>query len=248
MKLPPFNHADMQWDGWRAFHVEHEWHKFVQFDTGEFVVYNRRWQPPERQVYKNLHLQIVATDDDECPKLYLPGMASVVGAKPIFKSHLNHKGMQTLLLDFDHKRAVSIDRSLTEDNAPLIPVRFTQRGGFGIAAWYAGPKTVPIGTPITRYYPAPLTHEQRTHIKELKQACEVWLQMQANPDALKQQHREVKTPIGEFIDVTFNVLTTAHRTAIAMNGFDTIIKEEHPWLTFNVEGEWTNDEEEETDD
>ena len=37
--------------------------------------------------------------------------------------------------------------------------------------------------------------------------------------------------------MSFGVLTLAHRTAIAVNGFDMIVKAEHPWLTFNVEGE-----------
>lgn len=244
MKLPPFNHAVMEWDGWRAFHIDHGYSKFTQFDTGEFVVCSRRWAPDNRQVYKDLHIQVVATDDEDCPKLYLPGMASVVGAKPVFKSHLNHNGQQILLLDFNHKRAVSLDRWLTKDNAPSsLPERFLDRGARNISAYYAGPKATPIAAPITRHFPAPLTTEQRTHIKELEAAAKVWLEMQPDPEGLKKKHRDVRAvPVLDCVDVSFGVLTTEHRTAVALRGFNMIIKETHPWLTFNVEGEWTNEE------
>ena len=233
MKLPDFNYADMQWDAWNAFHVEHHgYRKFTQFDTGELVVCSTNWRPENRLVYKELHIQIVATDDDDCPPLYVPGQD-----KPIPKSHLNHKGMQILLLDFDHKRAVGLGSYLTQDNAPLVPERFTKAQFRSVAAWYAGADSIPVGTSITRHYPQPLTMTERKHINELADAAKVWLQMQPNPDALKKEHREVKAPpVFEFVDVSFGVLTLAHRTAIADKGFNMIVKEEYPWLTFNVEG------------
>jgi hypothetical protein len=228
----------MEWDSWRAFHIEHCGHsKFVQFDTGELVVCRNGWRPENRQVYKELHIQIVATDDDDCPKLYVPG-----STKPVFKSHLNHKGQQTLLLDLDHKRAVSLDSYLDEDNAPLVPRRFTNSNSRYVTAWYAGPDAVPVAAPIIRHYPQPLTHDQRNHIKELVDASKVWLQMQHGLDTpRKRQHPDLK--VGDFVDVSFGVLTTEHRMAIATVGFNTIVKEEHPWLTFNVEGVTEHDDE-----
>ena len=252
MKLPRFDHSKMEWDGWRAFHVDHYYNKFVQFDTGEFVVNSRRWSPDERQIYKELHLQVVATDDDKCPPLFTPGMATVVGAKPIPKSHLNHNGQQILLLDFNHKRAVSIDRTLSREDMPLIPERFT--GHYSrVVAYYAGSKAVPVGSPITRHRPQQLTPDERTHIKELVDASKVWLQMQPNPDEIsKKQRRDMKAlPVSEFVDVSFGVLTTDHRVAIALNGFNNIIKEEHPWLTFGMSAEedhYYNPPKEEDDD
>jgi hypothetical protein len=248
MKLLPFDHSKMEWDAWRAFHIDYGYNKFTQFDTGEFVVHGHRWGPEARQVYKDFHIQIVATGDEDCPKLYLPGMASVVGAKPVFKSHLNHNGMQTLLLDFDHKRAVSIECRLTRDHEVPVPERFTDRHS-RVVAYYAGPGSMPVtGGPITRHYPQPLKPEERTHINELVEASKVWLQMQPNPDELKKKHRNVtKLLVGEFVDVSFGALTPEHRAAIAIHeGFNMIVKETHPWLTFNTEKEWTNDEE--TDD
>jgi hypothetical protein len=227
MKLPPFDHSKMEWDSWRAFHIEHKYHAFIQFDTGEFVVRYNSWRPENRKVYSELHIQIVATDDDECPKLYIPG-----STKPVFKSHLNHKGQQTLLLDLDHKRAVSLSPELSEDNAPLVPVRFTE-GNHNVTAWYAGPDAVPVGAPIIRHYPQPLLPYQREHIKELVDASKVWMQMQPNLDTRKRQHPDLK--VGDFVDVSFAALTTEHRMAIATVGFNTIVKEEHPWLTFNLE-------------
>lgn len=235
MKLPDFDHARMEWDSWQAFHLNPTFYAFVQFDTGEFVVASNSWRPENRKVYSELHIQVVATDDEECPKLYTPGMASVVGAKPIPKSHLSHHGQQTLLLDFDHKRAVSLFPQLTKENAPLVPERFTR--SHRCSAWYAGPNAVPVGAPITQHHPQSLTHDERKHINELGDACKVWLEMQPNPAGLKKQHGDVKVPVDDFIGVSFAILTTEHRTAIAVRGFDMIVKEEHPWLTFNVEGE-----------
>jgi hypothetical protein len=234
MKLPDFNRDAMEWDSWQAFHIDLLYHAFVQFDTGEFVVCNNSWRPENRKVYSKLHIQIVATDDDECPKLYTPGMASVVGAKPIPKSHLNHHGQQTLLLDLDSKRAVSLYPGLTKENAPLVPERFTKSNRCTV--WYAGPDAVPVGAPVTRHYPQPLTFDQRTHIKELEDASKVWLQMQPDPAGLQKQHGYTKMPVRDFVDVSFGVLTPEHRTAIAVSGFYTIVKEVHPWLTFNIEG------------
>ena len=235
MKLPNFDRSKMEWDSWHAFHITHEgYNKFVQFDTGEVVVCYRRWQPDNRRDYPELHVQIVATDDEKCPKLYIPGDTPI----PIPKSHLNHNGQQILLVDFDHKRAVSLDRVLNRaDNPPPIPERFLDNNNRDISAYYAGPNAVPIGSPITRHYPTPLTYDQRKHIKELEDACKVWLQMQPNPDELKKQHRkEIAPPVLEFVDVSFSVLTLAHRTAIAEHGFNMIAKYKHSWLTFNVEG------------
>lgn len=246
MKLPPFNHSKMEWDGWRAFHVEHGhmYGTFIQFDTGEFVVCRHHWRPEQRIVLKDLHIQITATGDKDCPRLYVPGQT-----KSIPKSHLDHKGMQVLLLDFDHKRAVSLEHTLDKDNAPSsIPTRFLDNNSRDITAYYAGPKAIPLGTPIVRHFPQPLSRDQRNHLNELTEAAKVWLQMQPDPAGLLKKHRDQKwkapvcLPAIEFVDVSFGVLTTEHRVALAADGFDMIVRQEHPWLTFNVEGEWTNDE------
>lgn len=232
MKLPDFDPAEMAWDSWRAFHIDHEWNTFVQFDTGEFVVCARSWSPDKRKTYDKLHLRIVATSDDDCPRLYIPGAET-----PIPKSHLNHKGQQVLLLDLDHKRAVSVDLYLTKANAPLVPERFTEHGSRRVAAWYAGAHSMPVGAPITRHCLQPLTHDERAHINELTDAAKVWLQMQPDHEMLEWKNRRDASvlPVRDFVDVSFSVLTTDHRKTVAMKGFDMIIKEEHPWLTFGIE-------------
>ena len=236
MKLPAFDHAVMEWDSWRAFHIDHHY-KFTHFDTGEFVVCSYSWRPDRRHVYKELHIQIVATGDDDCPQLYVPGQA-----KPLPKSHLNHNGQQTLLLDLDHKRAVGMNSYLTQESAPLVPVRFTGPDSRSVAVWYAGPDAVPVGSPITQHHPQPLTFDERKHLDDVKNACQVWLQMQPNPDVLAKQHKKVPTPVNDFVGVSFAVLTTEHRAAIATKGFHMTVKDEHPWLTFNVEGVTEHDD------
>jgi hypothetical protein len=215
----------MHWDAWSAFHVDHVYNTFVQFDTGEFVVCYRHWRPDQRRTYNDLHIRIVATGDDACPRLYVPGKD-----KPIPWSHLNHKGMQTLLLDLDHKRAVSLDTWLTTENTPSpIPERFLVTNQRNVTAYYAGPGAMPVGQPIIRHYPQPLTYDQRKHIGELTDACKVWLQMQPEPVT----GTRLPLPVLDFVATPFSALTTDQRVAVAARGFDMITKEEHFWLRFD---------------
>jgi hypothetical protein len=230
MKLPPFDHSQMEWGAWNAFHVVHKHNTFYQFDTGEFIVTSHTWHPDERRIYSDLNIQIVGTNDEDCPQLYVPS-----NSKPIPKSHLNHKGQQYLLLDLDHKRAVSLYPWLTKDNAPSVPERFTDKQR--VAAWYAGPGAVPVGTSITRHYPQPLTMQQRSHINKLSDVCKIWLRMQPDPNALEREYiafRDVQRKVSYFVDTPFSALTANQRMAIATHGFDMIVEEKYPYLTFDV--------------
>jgi len=249
MHLPQFDHAEMAWDDWRAFHVVHEWY-FVQFDTGEFVIVNSCWSPRERRVYEDFHLQVTSTNDKDCPPLFVPGKEN---NKPIPKSHLNHKGMQVLLLDHDSQRAVSLEGWMTSDTdaSRTIPERFVSpyRRGRNVCAYYAGPGAFPLGAvPITRHYPHPLTAVQRVHITELKNACEVWLQMQPDPVKLGLEHhkmvRDVQTRVDYFVDMPFSVLTTHQRLAIASHGFDMTRQETNAYLTFKTRFEFNKRDQE----
>jgi len=228
MQLPAFDYSHMAWDAWRAFHVVHPYNAFVQFDTGELIVCARNWGPDFRRVYKELNLQIVTTEEHDCPRFFIPGAAD---KKPVPKAHLNHSGQQYLLLDLDHKRAVSIGPWLTKTSAPeLVPERFLDSRS--VAAYYAGPQAVPVGSPITRRYPQPLTRDQRQHVGELADACKVWLEMQPDPSALVRESRDVQTKVSYFVDTPFSGLTMAQRVAIGVRGFNMIVREENPWLTF----------------
>lgn len=237
MHLPEFDHSSMAWDDWRAFHIIHGAHnKFVQFDTGEFIVCARSWQPGERHTYNEFHLKVVATDDEDCPKLYLPGMSKVEGAKPIYKSHLNHHGQQVLLLDYDSKRAVGLWPVLK--GSASIPERFTDSSR--VAVYYAGPHAFPVGAPVTRQYPQPLTPAQRMHINELKSACDVWMQMNTGTITIPRDH--AARSVIEFVDKSFSELTSIQRLVIARWGFDMLVKEKHEWLEFNPEEKGVTDD------
>ena len=233
MHLPDFTYAEMTWDSWRTFHITHKYNAFVQFDTGEFVVCRRNWSPDIRCIYEKLHLQVVATDDRDCPRLYVPGQDA-----PIPKSHLNSKGQQVILLDLDHGRAVGLQPSLTVG----IPQRFLKRPPHSISVYYAGAEAMPVGCPVIRRYPQPLTHDQRQHINALTDACKVWLQMQPDPIALRKQDSDlrqrklaVKVPVLAFVDTPFNQLTNAVRVAVAVTGFNMIVRESYPYLMFKPE-------------
>ena len=135
---------------------------------------------------------------------------------------------------------------------PLIPERFTGRHS-RVVAYYAGPEAVPVGSSITRHHPALLTSDQRKHVNDLVDACQVWLGMQPNSEELKKKHRSIaKVPVLDCVDVSFAALIPNHRISIAMHdGFNTIIKEEHPWLTFSMSAEedhYYNPPKEEDDD
>jgi hypothetical protein len=232
MHLPPFDRAEMTWDAWQAFHIGFD-RTFVQFDTGEFVACSRNWSPEDRRLYPSFRLRIVATNDDKCPHLYVPHSGR---DKPIPRSHLSRKGQQTLLLDLDSKRAVGLYPWLTQNTAPQVPERFTAKSSYNVAAYYAGPNAFPVGAPIAKHYPHPLAFNQRRHVDELTDACKVWLQMQPDPNALRQEYmrgfRHAPNPI-HFLDMPFSTLTEIQRMAIVVEGFDMIAEEKYPFLTFD---------------
>jgi hypothetical protein len=235
MKLPAFDYTKQRWDEWSAYHVTHTHPSLVQFDTDEFVICSRRWTPYDRCRYPDLHLQIVGTHDDDCPRLYVPG-----SDKPVPKSHLNHKGMQVLLLDLDHHRAVGVYPVLTQDSAPAVPARFFKPSSarypgyrHDISVYYPGPDAMPVGAPITQAYPQPLTMSQRTHVRELVDACKVWRQMQPESEFASRAPWKFQQLLAiDFADLPFATLTTEQRTAIALHGFNMIMKEEHAYLQF----------------
>jgi hypothetical protein len=224
MQLPAFDYTRMHWDAWQAFHIDYD-SVFIQFDTGEFVVRHHDWRPNERKVHYDLHLQVVATADRDCPRLYAPGHD-----RPIPRAHLERDGQQVLLLDLDHGRAVSLDGVLRD----AVPGRFVCGS---LAAYYAGAVAMPLGGgPITRRWPHPLTHDLRRHAAAVTDACKVWLGMH-DDDArreLTREHRYVKAPVWAFLGVPFAELSEATRTAVAVRGFGMIAEEKHPWLTFKT--------------
>ena len=132
MKLPPFDYKERRWDQYKKFYT---WNfPFVQTEDGELLLISDGDRDPHvRLKYPQYNLTLASVTDSRCPALYAPGSTD-----PIPTSWLARTDAQLLLIDHDHKRAVSAD--FTRTNRPI-----TVRPKFADAAlvYYASKESLP---------------------------------------------------------------------------------------------------------
>lgn len=136
MKKFKFEHEYKEWDRYRAFHKIDG--GIVEFDTGEVMV--PRWIHSDfRQTYDKYGIQIVATTDKECPRLYLDKECT----KLVKKAWVTHHGMQELAIDHEQNVAVV----LKGRQYLAKPVYLGKHVHHASAYWSgAGRLPVPLGT------------------------------------------------------------------------------------------------------
>jgi hypothetical protein len=121
MKLPEFNANGMKWDQYKQFYqhigpLSHYWYGgFTAFMTGEAICTVSRADPNERCEYKTIGMRIIGTDDANLPAFYDPD------GQPLLKAWLNDSGMQTVLLDLDTHKAISLAGSKWDSEHWPIP-------------------------------------------------------------------------------------------------------------------------------
>jgi hypothetical protein len=173
MKMPDFNAnpAAHRWDLWRAFHIVDRC--FTDFSTGECIWAGPTPDPAQRRLYSKRNVQIVATTDPECPKLYIPGEDT-----PIPAAWLSRNGAQYLAVDYDFNMAVRLMHHSPYGSASgwadrPIPQRFHNQ----CAVYWGGPGCKPVGDPIIVSPPWTPTREQKVHLKNLKDQAAAWALM-----------------------------------------------------------------------
>lgn len=166
MKLPEFKQSEVRWDAYRAFHIHHDYNgyhdfcygSFVQFDTGEVICTVTKPRLEKRRIYRTLNIQIVGTNDYDCPQLY-----TLEGEKIPF-AWLNSCGSQALLLDLDNQHLVR----LSGESLQGVPSRFVH-----VPAYYPGPGRLPVGSSISVGRPYKWDKAEREHIRSLVAAAKV---------------------------------------------------------------------------
>ena len=184
MKLPAFDHSKMEWDAWNAFHVVTSIicsssstpaslscarTRGAQSTAVSTKILTSRSSVPTTTIARGLRPRYDVADPQVAPQSQ---GAADTAARP------RSQASGGVLVPPDQGQCAAGPGAVYSTPTSLVLV------------WYAGPDAVPVGTPVMRHYPQPLTYDERKHINELVDACKVWLQMQPNPDALKKQHQK----------------------------------------------------------
>ena len=183
---------------------------------------NRTWDPDQRRLYSDLNIQIVSTKDDDCPKLARPG-----DNKPIPKAHLNYQGQQILLVDWNHRIAVSLDRHdkrrpRTQISRNLGMAQWLESKDT-IVAYYPGEKHAPRGQQVVIECDYPFSKGQNEHLADLLQACQTWAKMadiEIKPAFSKWQASYKPVPMLGALNYTFAELPHTERVNLVSYGYD----------------------------
>ena len=236
MKQADFDLSKAEWDRFKAFHIGHGpgYDKpIVQFDTGEVIFTQHRWEPDQRKLYRDFNITVVSTADVRCPLLY----RHATDEKPVPKARLNQTGQQIILIDHDHGIAVSLEfgDSLSSDLPRReFQERLPERLRAHAFAYYAGPKSVPISRGIDIWRPRVFGKMQEEHLTELVCASRAWCDLQGEGLSSTRLAGTDKTDRREpeyLLEKTFNNLSIHERYWLAKKG---IIRgqeaETVPWL------------------
>ena len=177
MKLPEFDHSRALYDEYRRFHRHHAG-GFVQFESGELILTSGHHNDPDgRKLYTSLNVEITSTDDTHCP-------CFAWDDEPIKKSWLNDKGQQILLIDHDNGHVVALlgrggGSDLTLPRPWALPVPEALRSA--ACAYWHGPHSLPVGSPVVVNQTRKLTPAERAHIEGVKAECRAWDTMSEQP-------------------------------------------------------------------
>jgi hypothetical protein len=177
MRLPEWDMSRAQWDDYCRFHRELP-NGFIQFDTGELICTRHFSNNPEdRKFYSDLNVTVVSTDDTHCPRF-------VWNDEPVKKTWLDKKGQQILLIDHDNGHVVALsgkggglDLSMPRPWALSVPESLRQRA----CAYWHGPHSPPVGSPVIVNKTRRLTPHEREHIEAIRSECKGWDVMSEQP-------------------------------------------------------------------
>lgn len=169
MRIPELNQDHIRWDHHREFHwqigvgsatTQSHTHEPVitVFQDGSFAVHYGTGRPEVRHDYPTYGIAIASTTDKHCPNLLTPD-----GVK-LPKAWLNDGGAQTLLIDYELRRAYGLDAWRDKDKHQLRCAAFYAEAG-------AHPQTGPVHIsppPDNKQFVAA---EQREHLAGLYASC-----------------------------------------------------------------------------
>ena len=174
-----FDRTKVFWDDYCRFHTNLEYaNGFIVFETGEAICTRCFDNDPDRRtLYNKWHVQIVGTNDTNCPKF------TDLDGKPIAKTWLDNNGQQILLIDHDHGIAVALgqrgglDPRFVQPWQANVPESLRGRA----YAYWPGPNSPPLGGRIVVNQSRRLTPEQRAHCEGLLAECKAWDVMSEQP-------------------------------------------------------------------
>lgn len=100
MKYFDTHGTQRQWDRFDAFYWK--WNCFIKFETGELMLDVGASNADWRTMYTNMHIRLCATSNMS-DKIYTPD------GEPVTIASLERTGLQSLLIDYDHKMVVAVE-------------------------------------------------------------------------------------------------------------------------------------------
>jgi len=219
--------GNRRWDAYKAFHQTKG--EFTLFENGECMLTRAQFRPHQRRMYPELGVQIVATNDDNLPQLYMDEART----QPVKKAWLNassdlrflDKRQQFLVVDYEQGVAIRIGRgSYGRRSSPLqhVPDHLSSA-----CALWMGPHRKPV--PLSKIEvaePDPeLKKQLRPKLRDVKAAAgairrisddrPVWTndKMRVNPEWLDMS-------VEEIIEENFAGPDWWFNRARAANGFE----------------------------
>jgi hypothetical protein len=218
-----FDRTKAWWDDWRRFYNGLPF-GYV-FESGEAIVTTTAKDVSTRRMWSTHNVSIVATTDDGCPALYVPGED-----KPIPKAWLDDSGIQVLLVDWCTSRVVRLthavrhSKSTNEGWRAQVPVALRARA----TAYCPGEGMPVLGDPVAVSPPRVLLKHEKHVIETNIAASKAWLALEADSPELSAirgmgyyARRDAK--VGRHLDTTtslrpFDDLTPVHRWRLGHHG------------------------------
>jgi len=231
MLYQEFDRNKARWDLFDAPHIVDG--LFVRFATGEVICTGSAPGPNQRRLYRDYGIQIAATDDHDCPELFVSPDAE----KPLPRAWLSQRGQQYLAIDHEQGVAVNLTGSVSwrytsvrpdthlRDEDKRVPHYLTRR----FAAYWGGPGRLPVGAPVRVSSPYKPTPEQRKHLQSLSDQAHAWAALKDLPDHPVKM--PVTQPMHVYFDKTFTELPDVLKESLYRCGWATFREEtEMPYL------------------
>jgi len=225
LEFPAITNPRVEWNEYRRFFVPHFKRRFIQFDTGEFIITAGYWPARDRMEFRNLGLSLVYPRD---PELKGVTFTDPVTDRLVSKAHLAPS--DALMIDHTTDRAYHVPhRSRFSD--PRVPPLLRTRA----YVYFSGPGEEPAAAPVPINSPMKLDLDTQRELRQRRQVAKAAHALGAYdgaslyyPPTRRVDHTAV------LIDDWQEVMAVRDKHALAVNGFE--IKNEFrevPYLKVN---------------
>jgi len=177
-----FRHDNKRWDTFERFHTLNNYNSVVHFETGELVIWRRKFAPYERCLINDFGLMFVSGHDSTplLHKLMTPE------GQPVKKGWL--KPAQSLMVDTSTGQVIALSYQRARAVGDTLPIP-TSLEKHHIHAYCAGPGKPWVSFDRIHYSkPAKLTREEKQELKDKR----LMVQAQARVGAIPSEFHKIR--------------------------------------------------------